>query len=150
MEVTINLSEIDGWETGVAVGIELKEKLDQTHLTLGMLANHLCPVRKAGRQAKENKPQTVSALAKQIGVDRSWLSNAANNAEFFKEHLEKVPPQASIGMLNRARKLTGGSPARPVTKKPTGQAIKSPRGRGEEPVRIPPSAIAHVRMARKK
>ena len=150
MEITINLSEIDGWETGVAVGIELKSDLDQTHLNLGILANLLCPVRKAGRKAKENKPQTVSALAGQIGVDRSWLSNAANNAEFFKDHYDSIPPQASIGMLNRARKLTDWKTGQPVTKLAMKKAIRYLEGKVDEPKRVPPTAIAHVRMARKK
>lgn len=150
MEVTIRLKDIDTWDVGISVGTDLKGNLDQTHLNLGILANHLCPVRKAGRKSKENKSQTVSALADAIGIDRSWLSNAAGNAEFFVDHYDEIPPQASIGMLNRARKITGWKTGQPVTKKAMAKALKYLAGKVDEPMKIPPAAIAFVRSARGK
>jgi len=150
VEVTISLKSIDSWDVGVSVGTDLKEHLDQTHLNLGILANHLCPVRKAGRQSKENKSQTISALADAIGIDRAWLSNAAGNAEFFVDHYEEIPPQASIGMLSRARKLTTWKTGQPVTKKAMAKALKYLAGKVDEPMKIPPAAIAYVRSARAK
>ena len=152
MDITINISDIDTWDAGCSVGTDLKEDLDRTHLNLGILANHLCPGRKAGARSPENKAQTVSALANAIGIDRSWLSNAANNARFFEGHYDDVPPQASIGQLNKARKLSGW-PAR-EEREPYKYEMKIAmaylEGQVDEPPKVPPTAISYVRAARGK
>jgi hypothetical protein len=152
VEVTIKTSDIDSWDAGVSVGTDLKEDLDRTHLNLGILANHLCPVRKAGARSKENKSQTLTAFSKEIGVDRSWLSNAASNAVFFESCYEDVPPQASINTLNRARKLTGWSPKleKPPTRAQIKKAMKYLEGQVDESSKVPPTAVAYVRGARGK
>lgn len=152
MEVTIKTSDIDTWDLGVSVGTDLKEDLDTVHLSLGILANHLCPVRKSGKRSKKNQAQTISALAKEIGIDRSWLSNAANNATFFEGRYEDLPPQATIGQLNRARKLTGWTPKleQPPTKTQMKKAMKYLEGEVDEPAKVPPTALSYVRAARGK
>ena len=149
MEITIKTSDIDSWDIGVSVGTDLKQDLDRTHLNLGILANHLCPIRKAGEPKPENKAQTLTALAKAIGVDRSWLSNAANNAEFFESIYEKIPPQASIKELNAARRLTEWKSKN--EKKPTKSQLKMAmaylEGKVDEPDKVPPTAVSYVRGA---
>ena len=152
MEIIIKTSDIDSWDVGVSVGTDLKEDLDQTHLNLGILANHLCPIRKAGGQDPKNQSQTVTALAKEIGIDRSWLSNAANNAQFYAGHYDDIPPQATIGQLNRGRKLTGWTVKldKPPTKTQLKKAMKYLEGEVDEPAKIPPTAISYLRAARGK
>jgi len=152
MEVTIKTSDIDTWDVGCSVGTDLKEDLDQTHLNLGILANHLCPVRKAGKPNQENKSQTLTALAKEIGVDRSWLSNAASNAKFFEGAYEEIPPQASIQDLNRARRLSGWKPKldRDPFKYEMKIAMAYLEGQVDEEPKAPPTAISYVRGARSK
>lgn len=152
MEVTIKISDIDTWDTGVSVGTDLKEDLDRTHLNLGILANHLCPIRSVGAPEKGNPKQTISALAKAIGVVRSWLSNAANNAKFFDGHYDKIPPQASIQELNRARIVTEWKPAsgKQPTKAQVKMAMAYLEGKVDEPDQEPPSAVSYVRGARGK
>ena len=107
MEITIDTKNITSWDDGVSIGTDYKSDLDVTHLNLGILANVLCPIRMAGGQSKENPLQTISALAVAIGIDRPWLSNAANNAQFFEGYFPDLPPQASIQDLSRARGVTG-------------------------------------------
>ncbi|KKN64491.1 hypothetical protein LCGC14_0491040 [marine sediment metagenome] len=152
MEVTIKTSDIDTWDTGVSVGTDLKENLDTVHMSLGVLGLHLCPIRKAGGQDPENQSQTVTALAKAIGIDRSWLSNAISNAQFYAGHYEDVPPQATIGQLNRGRKLTGWTTKldKPPTKTQIKKAMKYLEGEVDEPAKVSPTAIAYVRGARGK
>ncbi len=152
MEVTITISDIDTWDTGVSVGTDLKENLDTVHMSLGVLGLHLCPIRKAGGQDPENQSQTVTALAKAIGIDRSWLSNAISNAQFYAGHYEDVPPQATIGQLNRGRKLTGWTTKldKPPTKTQMKKAMKYLEGEVDEPAKVPPTAISYVRAARAK
>lgn len=152
MDVSIKVSEIDSWDLGVSIGTDLKEDLDRTHLNLGILANHLCPIRKAGEPKKGNKQQTVTALAKAVGIDRSWLSNAANNAEFFETVYEDIPPQATIKELSAARRLTGwkSSNERPPTKKQIKMAMAYLAGKVDEPNKVPPTAASYVLAARGK
>lgn len=149
MEVTITTSDIDTWDVGVSVGTDLKEDLDRTHLNLGILANHLCPIRKAGEPKKDNKAQTLTALAKAIGVDRSWLSNAANNAEFFESVYEEIPAQSSIRELNTARRLTEWKSIYELepTKSQLKMAMAYLEGKVDDPPKVPPTAIAYVRGA---
>ena len=150
MEVTIALKQIDSWETGVSIGTDLKADLDQTHLNLGILALHLCPIRAAGgRETNDTRP-TISALAKEIGIDRSWLSNACSNAEFFGGVYDQIPPQATIGLLNKSRKVVEWKTGKKPTQAQVKKAIRFLEGAVDEPATIPPTAIAQVRSARKK
>jgi hypothetical protein len=121
-------------------------------MSLGVLGLHLCPIRKAGGQDPENQSQTVTALAKAIGIDRSWLSNAISNAQFYAGHYEDLPPQATIGQLNRGRKLTGWTVKleKPPTKTQIKKAMKYLEDEVDEPPRIAPTAISYVRAARAK
>ena len=150
--MTIKAADIDTWDMGVSLGTDLKEDLDRTHLNLGILANHLCPVRRAGARSKDNRSQTITALAKAIGIGRSWLSNAAANAAFYAGYYDKVPPQANINELSKARKITEWKPNQ--DKKPTKTQIKLAMafldGQVDEPEKIPPTAISYVRAARAK
>ncbi len=152
MEVTIKTSDIDSWDTGVSVGTDLKADLDITHLNFGILANHLCPIRKAGKPNKENKAQTLTALAKAISVDRSWLSNAASNARFFDGVYDDIPPQASIQDLNKARRLSGWKPRldRDPFKYEMKIAMAYLEGQTDEQPKEDPTAISYVRGARSK
>ena len=152
MEVTISLADIDTWDTGVSVGTDFKFDLDRTHLNLGILVNHLCPIRKAGKPLKENKAQTVTALAKAISIDRVWLSNAASNARFFDGVYDKIPPQASIQDLNKGRRLSGWSPGadRDPFKYEMKIAMAYLEGQVDEQPKEDPTAISYVRGARGK
>ena len=152
MEVTISLADIDTWDVGVSVGTDFKFDLDRTHLNLGILANHLCPIRKAGKPLKENVTGTLTAFSKAIGIDRSWLSNASSNAKFFDGVYDLIPPQASINQLSKARRLSGWTPKanRGPFKYEMKIAMAYLEGQVDEAPKEDPTAISYVRGARGK
>lgn len=164
MDILFKPSSIKSWDEGLSVGVELKENLDQTHISLGVLANHLCPVRKVGnpkwatgrRGSSGGVPDfdgaeaTITGLANAIGVDRTWLSNAANNALFWDEHLDDIPVQASIGQLNAARKLVGWKPGIKVTAAMRKEALRYLQGLVEPDEADEPEPLDFVKSARAK
>ena len=151
MEIQIDLKKIKSWDEGTSVGVELKENLDQTHISLGALANHLCPTRKAGNPKwGADGGETLTALASEIGVDRTWLSNAANNAKFWEDHLDQIPVQASIGQLNAARKFVGWTPKMKVTAAMRKEALRLLEGLIEPDAAEEPEPLDYVKSARAK
>lgn len=152
MDVTIDIGDIDTWDVGVSVGTDFKFDLDRTHLNLGILVNHLCPIRMAGKPLKENVTGTLTALAKAISIHRVWLSNAASNARFFEDKYEDIPPQASINDLSKARRLSGWTPKtnRGPFKYEMKIAMAYLEGQVDEQPNEDPTALSYVRGARGK
>lgn len=151
MDINFDPKQITSWDVGTSIGVELKANLDQTHISLGVLANTLCPTRKAGNPLwKKDEGQTLTALASAIGVDRTWLSNAASNAKFWEDHLDQIPVQASIGQLNAARKLVDWKPGKKVTAAMRKEAVRYLQGLIEPDEAEEPEPLDFVRVARRK
>ena len=108
---TFDFKHLRSWDEIIGAGAELAMNVLVHHFAIGDLALYACPTRSAGRPAEADKPKTLTALARAIGLDRSTVSNAAANAEFWRGAARKqLPLQATLGLLSRARKATGWKP----------------------------------------
>jgi len=113
---TFRFSHLRSWDEITQAGIELAMNVMVHHFAIGDLAMYACPTRSAGRPAEADKPKTLTALAKAIGLDRSTVSNAAANSEFWRGAARtKLPLQATLGLLSKARKATGWKPGEKPT-----------------------------------
>jgi len=140
---TFNFTHLKNWDEIIGAGVELAMDVLVHHFAIGDLANHACPKRSAGRPSEADKPKTLAAFSRAVGLDRSTVSNAAGNSEFWRgARRKKLPLQATLGLLSKARKATGWKPGEKSTPVQHEQALSYILGEIELPK---PSKVLDVR-----
>lgn len=120
------ISEENWWEDSVAIGIDLREEMDERRWDMGALVNYVCPSRKSGRPREDAaQVRTLTEFAKEIGEDRSTLSQLASNDEFYTEEMRaELPPQLSWRELAKARTRSGWRRGQKVAEEHRQEAFK--------------------------
>lgn len=139
--------QVKSWDDGLQLAADMRKADDELKLGLGDLVRYLCPSRKGGRPAINGVPegsrmQTLTALSGAMDIERSELSNLANNAEFWNLTVRgELPASASWRALAKARKASGWKPGQPPTPRQVADAFDALYADAEKPHETPERSL---------